>query len=95
MKEMSDKKELLMTEKNKVLPETESTTQDDVDDSLDAYMSGLSSQLGDCSLNFIYYALQCFSVFRKFCFGRFDNQMSFCFSIVVLAIMLRYDCFYM
>ncbi|CAK8540800.1 unnamed protein product [Lathyrus sativus] len=45
MKEINDKKELLMTEKNKVLPETESTTQDDVDDSLDAYMSGLSSQL--------------------------------------------------
>lgn len=45
MKEMGDKKELLMTEKNKVLPETESTTQDDVGDSLDAYMSGLSSQL--------------------------------------------------
>lgn len=45
MKEMSDKKELLMTEKDRVLSETVSTTQDDVDDSLDAYMSGLSSQL--------------------------------------------------
>lgn len=54
MKEINDKKELLMTEKNKVLSETESTTQDDVDDSLDAYMSGLSSQLGDSSLNLIH-----------------------------------------
>jgi len=54
MKEMSDKKELLTTEKNRVLSETESTTQDDVGDSLDAYMSGLSSQLGDFSLYFIY-----------------------------------------
>ncbi|CAI8591992.1 unnamed protein product [Vicia faba] len=45
MKEINDTKELLMTEKNKVLSETKSTTQDDVGDSLDAYMSGLSSQL--------------------------------------------------
>ncbi|XP_061344258.1 uncharacterized protein LOC133290215 [Gastrolobium bilobum] len=42
VKEMNDKKELLMIEKNKML--SESTTQD-VGDSLDAYMSGLSSQL--------------------------------------------------
>lgn len=60
IKEMNDKKELLMTEKNKML--SESTTQDDVDDALDAYMSGLSSQLGDCSLH-VYQALQCFSIF--------------------------------
>lgn len=52
MKEMNDKKELLMIEKNKIL--SESATQDDVGDSLDAYMSGLSSQLGDSSFNFIY-----------------------------------------
>ncbi|KAL5095729.1 hypothetical protein RYX36_000056 [Vicia faba] len=45
MKEINDTKELLMIEKNKVLSETKSTTQDDVGDSLDAYMSGLSSQL--------------------------------------------------
>lgn len=66
MKEINDKKELLMTEKNKVLSETESTTQDDVDDSLDAYMSGLSSQLGDSSLNLIYLALHYFVVFKFF-----------------------------
>lgn len=54
MKEINEKKELLMTEKNKVLSETLSTTQDDVGDSLDAYMSGLSSQLGDSSLSLIY-----------------------------------------
>ncbi|KAG4922800.1 hypothetical protein GLYMA_18G276300v4 [Glycine max] len=44
-KEMDEKKELLMMEKNKILSKSESTTQDEVDDSLDAYMSGLSSQL--------------------------------------------------
>nr|KYP76470.1 Uncharacterized protein ZK632.2 [Cajanus cajan] len=42
-KEMNEKKELLMIEKNKIL--SEGATQDEVDDSLDAYMSGLSSQL--------------------------------------------------
>jgi hypothetical protein len=46
---MDEKKELLMTEKNKMLSES-TTQQAEVDDSLDAYMSGLSSQLGDCSL---------------------------------------------
>jgi hypothetical protein len=49
VKEMDEKKELLMTEKNKMLSES-TTQQAEVDDSLDAYMSGLSSQLGDCSL---------------------------------------------
>ncbi|KAG4399549.1 hypothetical protein GLYMA_08G253900v4 [Glycine max] len=44
-KEMNEKKELLMIEKNKILSNPESATQDEVDDSLDAYMSGLSSQL--------------------------------------------------
>ncbi|KAJ1435408.1 Kanadaptin [Sesbania bispinosa] len=43
VKEMNDKKELLTIEKNKML--SENITQDEVDDSLDAYMSGLSSQL--------------------------------------------------
>ncbi|TKY65011.1 Kanadaptin protein [Spatholobus suberectus] len=42
-KEMNEKKELLMIEKNKMF--SESATQDEVGDSLDAYMSGLSSQL--------------------------------------------------
>ncbi|RDX72009.1 Kanadaptin, partial [Mucuna pruriens] len=44
-KEMNEKKELIMIEKNKILSKSESATQDDVGDSLDAYMSGLSSQL--------------------------------------------------
>ena len=48
---MDEKKELLMMEKNKILSKSESTTQDEVDDSLDAYMSGLSSQLGESSFN--------------------------------------------
>lgn len=50
-KEMDEKKELLKMEKNKILSKSESTTQDEVDDSLDAYMSGLSSQLGESSFN--------------------------------------------
>lgn len=52
MKEINDKKELLMIEKNK-LP-SEGSTQDEVGDSLDAYMTSVSSQLGDRSFNFIY-----------------------------------------
>ncbi|XP_027928431.1 kanadaptin isoform X3 [Vigna unguiculata] len=43
--EMNEKKELLMIEKNNMLSKSKSATQDEVDDSLDAYMSGLSSQL--------------------------------------------------
>ncbi|XP_057436213.1 uncharacterized protein LOC130728686 isoform X2 [Lotus japonicus] len=43
MKEINDKKELLMIEKNK-LP-SEGSTQDEVGDSLDAYMTSVSSQL--------------------------------------------------
>lgn len=54
MKEMNDKKELLLIEKNK-MPSV-SATQEDAGDALDAYMSGLSSQLGDSSFNFVYYA---------------------------------------
>ncbi|XP_027352202.1 kanadaptin [Abrus precatorius] len=45
IKEMDEKKELLVIEKNKMLSGSESATQDEVGDSLDAYMSGLSSQL--------------------------------------------------
>ncbi|KAK7340726.1 hypothetical protein VNO77_21437 [Canavalia gladiata] len=45
IKDMDEKKELLIIEKNKMLSQSESTTQDEVGDSLDAYMSGLSSQL--------------------------------------------------
>jgi len=44
---MNEKKELLMIEKNNILSKSNSATQDEVDDSLDAYMSGLSSQLGE------------------------------------------------
>lgn len=44
-KEMNEKKELLMIEKNKMLSKSESAPQDEVGDALDAYMSGLSSQL--------------------------------------------------
>ncbi|KAF7824972.1 kanadaptin [Senna tora] len=43
IKEMSDKKELLLIEKNRI--PSENGAQDEIDDSLDAYMSGLSSQL--------------------------------------------------
>ncbi|XLR21136.1 hypothetical protein S83_049048 [Arachis hypogaea] len=43
IQEMNEKKELLIVEKNKM--SSESAKQDEVDDSLDAYMSGLSSQL--------------------------------------------------
>ncbi|BAT83190.1 hypothetical protein VIGAN_04030400 [Vigna angularis var. angularis] len=43
--EMNEKRELLMIEKNNMLSKSKSATQDEVDDSLDAYMSGLSSQL--------------------------------------------------
>ncbi|KAL1322919.1 hypothetical protein AAHE18_14G232800 [Arachis hypogaea] len=43
IQEMNEKKELLIIEKNKM--SSESAKQDEVDDSLDAYMSGLSSQL--------------------------------------------------
>ncbi|KAK7273260.1 hypothetical protein RIF29_14309 [Crotalaria pallida] len=42
-KEMNDKKELLINEKNKML--SESASRDEVSDPLDAYMTGLSSQL--------------------------------------------------
>ncbi len=44
MKEMEDKKELLSIEKKTVASETAVETE--VGDALDAYMSGLSSQLG-------------------------------------------------
>ncbi|KAF2316988.1 hypothetical protein GH714_009815 [Hevea brasiliensis] len=44
MKEMEDKKELLLIEKNKTAFETAAETE--AGDTLDAYMSGLSSQLG-------------------------------------------------
>lgn len=44
MKEMENKKELLSIEKNKMASETAAETE--VGDALDAYMSGLSSQLG-------------------------------------------------
>ncbi|KAK7295560.1 hypothetical protein RJT34_18470 [Clitoria ternatea] len=43
-KEMDEKKELLVIEKKRIL-ESDSATKDEVGDSLDAYMSGLSSQL--------------------------------------------------
>ncbi|KAL4294489.1 hypothetical protein AHAS_Ahas18G0233200 [Arachis hypogaea] len=43
IQEMNEKKELLIIEKNKM--SSESAKQDEVDDSLDAYMSGLLSQL--------------------------------------------------
>lgn len=45
--EMNEKKELLTIEKNNMLSKSKAATQDEVDDSLDAYMSGLSSQLGE------------------------------------------------
>lgn len=48
---MNEKKELLMIEKNKMLSKSESAPQDEVGDALDAYMSGLSSQLGESSFN--------------------------------------------
>lgn len=44
MKEMEDKKELFEKEKNKMAPEA--TVETESGDALDAYMSGLSSQLG-------------------------------------------------
>lgn len=44
MKEMENKKELLSIEKKKLASETVAETE--VGDALDAYMSGLSSQLG-------------------------------------------------
>ncbi|KAL2329756.1 hypothetical protein Fmac_017337 [Flemingia macrophylla] len=44
-KEMNEKKELLIIEKNKIVSKSESAIQDEVGDSLDAYMSGLSTQL--------------------------------------------------
>lgn len=43
-KEIDDKKETLEKEKNKVT--SESTVENEAGDALDAYMSGLSSQLG-------------------------------------------------
>lgn len=46
MKEMEEKKELLSIEKNKMASKT--TDETDAADALDAYMSGLSSQLGEC-----------------------------------------------
>lgn len=44
MKEMEDKKELFEKEKDKMASETDVETESG--DALDAYMSGLSSQLG-------------------------------------------------
>jgi hypothetical protein len=44
MKKMEEKKELLSIEKNKIASETAVKTE--VGDALDAFMSGLSSQLG-------------------------------------------------
>lgn len=44
-KEIEDKKELLLTEKSKMASETGLETE--AGDALDAYMSGLSSQLGE------------------------------------------------
>ncbi|CAJ1835838.1 unnamed protein product [Sphenostylis stenocarpa] len=44
--EMNEKKEMLMIEKNNMLSKSESASQVEVGDSLDVYMSGLSSQLG-------------------------------------------------
>jgi hypothetical protein len=44
MKKMEDKKELLSIEKNRIASETAVETE--VGDALDAFMSGLSSQLG-------------------------------------------------
>lgn len=44
MKEMEEKKELLLLEKDKMVSET--AGEADAGDALDAYMSGLSSQLG-------------------------------------------------
>lgn len=49
IQEMNEKKELLMIEKNKML--SVCAGEDEVSDSLDAYMSGLSSQLGESSFN--------------------------------------------
>ncbi|KAK6928031.1 hypothetical protein RJ641_006622, partial [Dillenia turbinata] len=43
MKELEEKSKLLLLEKNNVVPETEVAS--DADDTLDAYMSGISSQL--------------------------------------------------
>ena len=47
MKELEDKKELLLTEKNKIA--SEKTQETETGDALDAFMSGVSSQLGDKS----------------------------------------------
>lgn len=44
IKDMEEKRKLLSIEKNKIVPEVE--VGDAVGDALDAYMSGLSSQLG-------------------------------------------------
>lgn len=44
MKQIEDKKELLEKEKNKMA--SENAVETDAGDALDAYMSGLSSQLG-------------------------------------------------
>lgn len=44
MKEMEEKKDMLSTEKNKI--SSESAAKTEAGDTLDAYMSGLSSQLG-------------------------------------------------
>ena len=49
VKEIEDKKELLLDEKNKMTSETTEETK--VGDELDAYMSGLSSQLGGYPLS--------------------------------------------
>ena len=49
MKEIEGKKELLLSEKNKMASETALETE--AGDALDAYMSGLSSQLGETFLH--------------------------------------------
>lgn len=65
MKEMNNKKELLMTEKNKML--SQSAPQNEVSDSLDEYMSGLSSQLGEGSFNIIYQVYGILVYFEVYC----------------------------
>lgn len=45
MKEIEEKKELLLTEKNKIA--SEKTEEMETGDALDAFMSGISSQLGE------------------------------------------------
>lgn len=55
MKEIEDKKELLLSEKNKM--ESETVLEAEAGDALDAYMSGVSSQLGETIKIKIYFSL--------------------------------------